>query len=321
MAHEIDMSNGRANMAWVGDKPWHGLGSQLTEDAPLSTWLTEAGMEFEILETTVQGQAIGNQMISMPERKMLYRDDTLTPLAVVSSKYKVVQPREILYAQEELIEQLGFKMETAGVLFGGKKFWSMSRTNFSDEVLAGDKVGQYLLLTTACDGSLATTAKFTSVRVVCNNTLTMSLGGESNKTTVKIPHSAQFDMGRVKAELGLAGESWNKFIGDMRTLSDKKMTKSQAINFLIELVGDPTKSLEDQSQGSAKLMTHMFNLWNSDSIGNELVGHTRWGMLNAVTEYYDHHTGHKTVDARMNNAWMGDGEKAKMQAADLLLSM
>lgn len=317
MAHEIDMSNGRANMAYVGDKPWHSLGSQLTEDAPLSVWLTEAGMEFEILETTVQGQAIGNQLISMPERKLLYRDDTLTPLAVVSSKYKVVQPREILYAQEELIENLGFKMETAGVLFGGKKFWSMSRTNFSDDVLAGDNVGQYLLLTTACDGSLATTAKFTSVRVVCNNTVTMAMG-ETGRTTVKIPHSAQFDTEKVKQELGLAGPSFNAWLQKAKTMADKDMSKTQAINFLIDLVGDPTKSLEDQSQGAAKLMTHMFNLWNTDSMGNELVGHTRWGMLNAITEYYDHHTGHKTVDARMNNAWMGDGEKMKMLAFDML---
>lgn len=321
MAHELHIDeNNKASFAYVGERAWHGLGQQLTENAPLSVWLTEAGMDFEICETEVQG-VVGGQVIKMPERKLLYRDDTLSPLAVVSSKYKVVQPREILYAQEELIEQLGFQMETAGVLFGGKKFWSMSRTNFREEVLAGDEVGQYLLLTTACDGSLATTAKFTSVRTVCNNTLTMALNADTNKTTVKIPHSAQFDMQRVKAELGLAGESWSKFIADMQSLAHMKMSKTQAINFLITLVGDDTKSLEDQTPGAANLMTHMFNLWNTDSMGNELVGHTRWGMLNAVTEYYDHHTGHKTDDARMNNAWMGDGEKMKLHAADLLLSL
>jgi hypothetical protein len=34
----------------------------------------------------------------------------------------------------------------------------------------GDRVKAYLLLATSCDGTLCTTAQFTSVRVVCNNT-------------------------------------------------------------------------------------------------------------------------------------------------------
>lgn len=324
MAHEIDMSNGRANMAYVGEKPWHGLGQQLTPDAPLAVWEVEAGMDFEILETEVQGVHLGNteqsRIITMPERKLLYRSDTLASLAVVSNKYKVVQPREILYSQEELIENLGFKMETAGVLFGGKKFWSMSRTSFSDEVLAGDTVDQFLMLVTACDGSLATTAKFVATRAVCDNTVSMALN-EKGKTTVKIPHSATFDMKKVQEELGVSSTAWDMFMSDVKMLASKKMTKTQAINFLIDLVGDPTKSLEDQTPGAANLMTDMFNLWNTDSIGNELVGHTRWGMLNAVTEYYDHHTGHKTNDARMNNAWYGEGDKTKSHALDLLVTM
>ena len=41
MAHEIDMSNNRANMAFVGEIPWHGLGQELTEDADLNTWKVE----------------------------------------------------------------------------------------------------------------------------------------------------------------------------------------------------------------------------------------------------------------------------------------
>lgn len=317
MSHEIDMSNGRANMAYVGEKPWHSLGQRLTENAPLSVWLTEAGMDFNINETEVQGAA-GDLIIRMPERKLLYRSDTMAPLSVVSSKYKVVQPREILYAQEELIEKMGFTMETAGVLFGGKKFWSLARTNYSDEVVAGDAMGQYLMLVTACDGSLATTAKFTAVRAVCNNTVTMALN--TGKVSVKIPHSATFDMSKVQQELGITSELWDSFLAEMRSLAAKKLAPNQAIRFLVDLLGDPSKSLEDQSPGAANLMQEVYALYDKDSIGNEMAGHTRWGMLNAVTEYVDHHTGHKTVDARMNNAWYGDGDKLKSAAVDLLLA-
>lgn len=317
MSHELHQdANGKVSMAYVGVTPWHGLGQLLTPDAPLSVWLTEAGMDFGIEATPVMGMH-GETRISMPEKMMLFRSDTLLPLAVVSNKYKVVQPREILYAQEELIDKLGFKMETAGVMFAGKRFWSLSRTGNAGNVVDGDEMDQYLMLVTACDGSLATTAKFTAIRVVCNNTLTMSLN-ETGRTTVKIPHSSTFDMKKVKQELGLGGESWDMFLTDMRELASHTMTNGEAIAFLKHLVGDPTKSLEDQTRGAAGLMQDIHALWKADSIGHDLVGQTKWGMLNAVTEYVDHHTGHKTVDSRMSNAWMGEGDKLKSQALDLL---
>lgn len=34
MSHEIDMSNNRANMAYVGKVPWHELGQQINPDSP-----------------------------------------------------------------------------------------------------------------------------------------------------------------------------------------------------------------------------------------------------------------------------------------------
>ena len=322
MAHELHTDkNGKTHFAYVGQAPWHSLGQQLTPNAPLAVWTEEAGFNWQIERGEVETLLADGTRIVMPERNLLYRSDTRAPLAVVGSKYKIVQPTEILHFYEDLIGAAGFQLETAGMLFGGRRFFAMARTNYSDEIIAGDKLDQFLLLTTACDGSLATTAKFTSVRVVCNNTLTMSLGHDLGKTTVKVPHSASFDPARVKETLGIAGETFNNFLTDMRSLAEKPMTKNEAITFLIDLVGDPTASLEDQTPGAANLMTQLFNLWNTDSIGNALAGHTRWGMLNAVTEYYDHHTGHKTRDAALNNTWFGEGEKTKMHAVELLQMM
>ncbi|WP_414616819.1 DUF932 domain-containing protein, partial [Stenotrophomonas muris] len=89
----------------------------------------------------------------------------------VSKRFKVVQPGEILEFYRDLTQHSGFELETAGVLKGGKKFWAMARTGQSTSLKGRDRVDGYLLLATACDGTLATTAQFTSVRVVCNNTL------------------------------------------------------------------------------------------------------------------------------------------------------
>ncbi|MFX9212966.1 DUF932 domain-containing protein, partial [Acinetobacter baumannii] len=69
---------------------------------------------------------LGNIM-SYPENKVLFRSDTQAPLSVVSQRYQVVQPQEILEFYRDLTEVSGFELETAGVLKGGKKFWALAR--------------------------------------------------------------------------------------------------------------------------------------------------------------------------------------------------
>lgn len=327
MAHELHTNAaGKTSFAYIGEHAWHGLGNQLTADAPLALWEEEAGFNWTIESGAVQTphpEAIAGDtplMITMPERRLLYRSDTLAPLAVVSDKYKVVQPKEVLHFYEDLIESAGFVMETAGVMFGGRRFWAMARTNYKDEVIAGDGVAQYLLLTTACDGSLATTAKFTSVRVVCNNTNTMALN-ERGKTTVKVPHNANFDPQTVKVELGVAGEAWNTWLTDARRLASMPVNNNEVVRFLINLFGDPSATLEDQTPTAANVMQQVHGLWAGGAMGAALAGPTAWGLFNAVTEYYDWHTGHKTPDARINNAWLGEGDKKKLEAFDLLLAI
>ncbi|GEQ77475.1 hypothetical protein CTTA_4480 [Comamonas testosteroni] len=120
-----------------------------------------------------------------------YRRDTQAPLSVVSSRYQVVQPREVLEFYRDLTEVAGYELETAGVLKAGRKFWALARTGKSAVLKGKDVVNGYLLLATSCDGTLATVAMPTTVRVVCNNTLTIAL--RDGVGAVKVPHSTAFD--------------------------------------------------------------------------------------------------------------------------------
>ena len=106
---------------------------------------------------------------------MLYRSDTKAPLSVVSQRYHTVQPRDVLEFYRDLTEVSGYELETAGVLKGGRKFWALARTGQGAALKDNDQVNGYLLLATSCDGTLATTATPTTIRVVCNNTLTIAL--------------------------------------------------------------------------------------------------------------------------------------------------
>jgi hypothetical protein len=51
----------------------------------------------------------------------------------------------------------------------------LAKTGQTAALKGKDVSNGYILLATACDGTLATTAQFTSIRVVCNNTLAIAL--------------------------------------------------------------------------------------------------------------------------------------------------
>jgi phage/plasmid-like protein (TIGR03299 family) len=148
-------------MAYVNQEPWHGLGNKLAPKQPLEVWARAAG-----------NRSLGS-IHAFSEQKVLYRSDTQAPLSVVSARYQVVQPGEILEFYRDLTEHSGFELETAGVLKDGKNLWALARTGQSVTLKGKNTVNGYVLLATACDGTLATTAQRTSVRVVCNNTRQM----------------------------------------------------------------------------------------------------------------------------------------------------
>lgn len=93
-------------------------------------------------------------------------------------------------------------METAGVLRDGEKIWGLAKVNDGVEIVDGDVIKPYLLLATSYDGSLATTARFTSIRVVCNNTLQMARA-DNKSGVVKVRHDSTFDSDAVRRQLGI----------------------------------------------------------------------------------------------------------------------
>lgn len=123
MAHLVEQ------MAYVGQTPWHGLGNKLSANQPLEVWQKQAGMDWDIKEAPVQFTDVvddtQSRLITFPQSKVLYRSDPQAPLSVVSQRYQVVQPREILEFYRDLTEVSGFQLETAGVLKGGKKVWAL----------------------------------------------------------------------------------------------------------------------------------------------------------------------------------------------------
>lgn len=309
MAHEI------ATMAYINEAPWHGLGNRLSPKQPIETWQRQAGMDWRIRETDVLFNASADEGLhvkAFADAKVLFRSDTHAPLSVVSKRYQVVQPRDVLEFYRDLVAAGGFELETAGVLKGGRKLWALARTGQETLLKGNDKVSAYLLLATSCDGTLATTAQFTSVRVVCNNTLQLAVSDAAG--AVKVPHSTQFDPVQVKDALGLGLSAWDTFIGNIRKLAEQPVNKFDAMNYLVNVLGDPTVPLADQP--NQKAIQSVQNLFLGGAKGSDLASAkgTAWGLVNGVTEFVDQHRRARNQDYRLDSAWFGQGAEIKRRA-------
>jgi phage/plasmid-like protein (TIGR03299 family) len=254
--------------------------------------------------------------------RVLMRSDTKDAIGFVSSRFKVVQPREILDFMASLTEEAGMTLETAGTLHGGRKFWALAKigaeTVIKDKT---DKVGGYLLLATATDGSMATTGKRTTVRVVCQNTMNAALRGRSD---AKISHRSTFDAEAMKDELGVSREEFHAWAATMRLLANERIGTDRAERVLIEAItGTELKKQtaaqveEAREKASFKKMMELFNGQGRGSNLDGVKG-TAWGLLNATTEFVDHHVRATSQDNRLESAWFGPGEKMKARVLDLL---
>lgn len=250
MAHLVE------NMAYIGQEPWHGLGNKLPPNQSIDEWQRAAGMAWDIKSTEVLYSVadVGLHVKPFADGKVLYRSDTLAPLSVVGNRYKVVQPREVLEFYRDLVSAGGFELETAGVLKEGRKLWALAKTGQETILKGGDKVKAYLLLATSCDGTLATTAQFTSVRVVCNNTLQLAVGDRAG--AVRVPHSTKFDPAAMKQELGLGMSAWHSFMTSIKTMAERKVNKFEAMNFLVDVLGDRDVPLAEQPNQKALQSVH-----------------------------------------------------------------
>lgn len=316
MAHLVE------NMAYVGEVPWHELGSRLARGMPLEVWADKAGLNWEINRSPVMFDTGTTDPALLPfnEKSVLYRSDTGAPLSVVGQRYNVVQPREILEFYRDLTEISGFELETAGVLKGGKKIWALARTGQSTSLKGGDVTNGYVLLATACDGSMATTAQFTSVRVVCNNTLAISLS-QDKESAVKIPHSTVFNAEEVKRKLGISVSSWDNFMYQMKTLSERKVSLKEAREFYHQVLIPPQNIGVDGAGG--KSIAKAISLFEGNGRGSRLdsARNTAYGLLNSITEFVDHEKRAISSEHRIDSAWFGHGAVTKQKALDAALAL
>lgn len=311
MAHELTTrEDGSVEMAYLEGTPvWHGLGNVFQADASIDAIKVAAGMDWTCNKTPVTYSA-GGAVHSVEDRYVQVRSDTHAPLGIVSGKYETVQPGETLEFFRDLTEAVGLQLTTAGTLFGGRRMWTSAFIGEQSVIDDRDRVRSYLLLSTSLDGSMATTARFTSVCVVCNNTLRMAQQGGG--ASVKVFHSSKFDAADAKKKLGVAPRTLENFMEKMRKLATVEVTEARASELTDRLLG------REDGPAHTKIMSIFTGA--EELIGGDMAGRrgTAWAWLNSVTQYVDHDRKSKSESHQINTTLFGRGDDVKFEAQRLV---
>lgn len=294
---------------------WHRLEDVMPEGATLQEWQQGSGLAHTVEKTPVIYASQSEAHIS-EDKFVLYRSDTKKLLSVVGPDYNVVQPIVLFEFFADLIKHYGFTMDTAGCLAGGRRIWVLARTG--REFLVGnsrDLVKEYVLFATSYDGTLATTAKHTSVRVVCNNTLNLST---QDGTGVRVVHSKTFDPVAVKLELGLMHDDWTRFKVQANLMHDIGLTDELANRWYVELLAEEADMSDEDVAAfqTSRVLKDLMTVYRQGA-GAEA---TLWGAVQGVTGLCDNWRG-RTPDTRLNSAWFGAGAAMKKAAWDKAVAL
>jgi len=326
MAHQIMFKNEVAQYAST-EKEWHFGHTKhqiLLPDASVEEWQKASGMDYEIKRgfvryATERGQS-AEQMQIVKDKVVLFRGDTLDPLGVVSEGYKVVQPREVLEFFREWASAGGLTIESAGVLFGGKRYFATAKLaeGVSVDGVGRDRIVPYALLSTSADGSLATEGRWTGVRTVCNNTLRMAREG---KAAFRLTHRSEWKPERFKAVLEEAQSEFGAFMAMNRKLAavrvEAKLAEEMTLALFRKAESDSDKVKESRG------FTQVMGLFNGAGKGAtlETARETAFGWLNACTQYFDHEVRAHSEENRTASALWGPGDAAKNRALEIALAV
>lgn len=324
MAHMVE------TMAYVGEVPWHGLGTNVPDGINVEEMLKVAGLDWRVNREPLftAGPELDNgshEYQAMDSHFALRRDSDQSILGICGKDYTPIQNHEAFTVFNQFVEAGHMKMETAGSLRGGRDVWGLARINAGFELAGGDEVKGYLLLSKPHEWGRALRVFFTPIRVVCNNTLTYAMTTRGDDA--RVSHIQQFTadtVARINEALGVSPELMVRYKEQAEFLAQKRAKTFDVQKWLGEIF-DPkalesVKALEDAGKetnvidfGSTNAKLAEEAIYTSPGFDLPSARGTWWGAFNGVTFMVDHMSG-RTNDNRLEQAWFGSKAALKRKA-------
>ena len=307
MAHQVE------TMAYAGEVPWHGLGVPVSNDLTPVQMMEKAGLDWTVDECESFVEYRGEKIPT--GQKSLVRSSDAKVLTNVGPDWNPVQNEQAFEFFSEYVFAGDMEMHTAGSLKGGQVVWALAKVKESFEIFDGDQVDSYLLFSNPHQYGKSIDVRFTPIRVVCNNTLSLSLGMQADRS-VKIGHRVEFNPSEVKEALGIATEKLATYKEMAEYLGGKRFSMDKLIEYYNTVyprtsdkrVQDKKLSVETLSRNAKQCLDVL-----ETQPGAEFAEGSWWQAYNSVTFVTDHIQG-RNADNRLYSNWFGGNEMRKRNA-------
>lgn len=319
MAHEI-VGN---QISYVGETPWHGLGTKVEEGSSPEHFLKMANLDWTVDPYPVFAE-VGDEKFQIPNKQAFLRSSDRKVMTLASEAWRPLQNRDAVEFMKKYADAGKANLETVGALRDGEVLWALAKLNHSFETRPGDRTEGYVLITSPHVVGRSISVSSTTIRVVCANTLAMA--DKQGKVAYKQNHLAKFNVEAARASIEAAHEQLSEQERKMSQLDKLKLSiEDAAIKILIPTFAVEMMDLELDEQmailtNPTKMPKVLANIINSIYDAPGAISDTAYGILNGVTHYCDHVAG-ASQDTRMYNSMVGGNRGKKIEVEKLLLEL
>lgn len=244
MAHQIE------SMMSVKLTPWHKLGVVVQEAPTAADAIKLAGLDWGVRLAPLQ---IAGDAPRPVEACAVVRDSDQAILCHhIGPKFVPLQNADAFRWFDPFVEAGECTFETAGSLADGKRVWVMAKLNRRPaEIVPGDNVEKYLLLSNSHDGSMAVRVSYTPVRVVCANTLAAAhSSGESSFVRIRHTKGMKDTLAAVRDVCDNADAQFEATAEQYRELARRKVNPGDLKKYVKQVMG-----LTDDAKVPGRLCT------------------------------------------------------------------
>lgn len=308
-------------MMYVGETPWHGLGTRLDKVATSEEAIIAAGLDWNVELLPIE-MIKGMTHTAIPDRYAVARETDGRVFYLSGKVYRPLQNRKAFEFFDEIVGEKLAIYHTAGSLKDGAIIWILAKLP-KDLVIKNEQIEAYLLLSNNHDGTAAIRIFFTKIRVVCHNTLQMALNSAiGDRFYSRHTTNMMNRVDNVRKTLGLANAQAVEW-------------KEIAVNFATKQLPAPQRPLLLKAAFTGNPETKDDEIWHPIQVAiakaNELITTgrgqdnpkiqgTKWQAYNGIVEYVDYfkNTRGNSQDNRLTSAWFGNGNTIKNRAWDYL---
>lgn len=314
-------------MAYHGEVPWHGIGTPVPMGLTAEQMIRAAGLDWAVdlrpargaTKINRKGEFSRYEVVRVP-RPVTRETEVL--LGIVSRRYQPLQNAEAFEFFDPIVGEKKAYFETAGALGEGERIWVMAKMPGAMEIMPGDECMKYLLLSNTHSGDRSVIVKFTSVRVVCQNTLMLAMQDGQKAYRVRHSKKMQFKLSELSEFMAITGDVFLNAEASFRRLAQIEMVGDRLDSYLEAVF--PSSATQKKNGNKPARWDFVHQLFESaPDLQLPKVRGTLWGAYNAITmfEDYKQSPSEELPEQRLERAWFGGGAEIKVKALDKAIEL